>query len=428
MKESVIIQRIIAIVLIVLGLAGLAAGRLGETVWAPATERSASVALQDPGAAVLIDPGVLYVGGNEGTVRIQGASDVSLITAANEDITAYLGDAKHTRITGVPDWQTLSTEVVNAEGPTTIENPTQSDLWRSVETGPSPATIDIAAFHAEETQTSPQPYRAILVVTDGTAPGADAVTITWPVDARNAWVPYAYAAGATLAIIGLLLLVVGLGSGRRRREEHVERAHAAPVVPSGSHAAGAQAEAGLVPAAGAGATGLAATGAMGTGALDAPAPGYLDPTDPEGESAPAAVDAEHDLSGEGYLEPQADPFGETTTEGAPAAPLRGGYDGFGDETLPIALDDPQPEVAQDPLETEAFDQGDLYPTEGFEQADLYPTEDFDQDDLHPGGKMLEPGGAEPSELVPDAEPHPRGTEPATEILELDPEQNEEQNR
>lgn len=218
-KERTIVQRVLAVLLVLLGVAGLVLGRLGETVWAPATERTATVELDDPGPAVLIDPGVLYVGGQEGEVTITGASDVSLITAPNGDIEAWLGDARYTRVTGLSDWSTITTEQVNPDGPAELPTPTQSDLWRTVDTSPSPATIDVAQFAAGEHGENEQMYRAILVVTDGTAPGAEAISITWPVHAKNEWVPYAYAAGAAVAVIGLVLLVVSVGS-RRRDDEH----------------------------------------------------------------------------------------------------------------------------------------------------------------------------------------------------------------
>ncbi|MFC0673404.1 hypothetical protein [Brachybacterium hainanense] len=215
-------QKILAAVLVLLGLAGLVVGRLGETTWAPSTEHTAVVDLADAGPAVVIDPGVLYVGGDEGTVTITGASDVSLITAANDDIAAYLESTRYTRITGVPDWTTLSTEVVNPDGAAEIADPTSSDLWRSVDTSPSPATLDVAEFRAGETSAgNEQPFRAILVVTDGTAAGAQRISITWPVDAKNAWVPYAYAGGATVAVIGLIWFVLAFRG--RRREEPAEQ-------------------------------------------------------------------------------------------------------------------------------------------------------------------------------------------------------------
>lgn len=215
-------QRLLAVLLVLIGLIGLVVGRLGETTWAPATEVTASVTLSDPGPAVVIDPGVLYVGGEEGTVRVTGSSDVSVITAPAGDVSAYLDGTKYTRITGASDWSTLSTETVNADGETTIEDPTSSDLWTSVDTSTSPATIDVATFAKQETGDNEQEYRPILLVTDGKAAGADEVSITWPVDAKNDWVPFAYAGGAAIAVIGLVLLVVSLGSSRRRDEEQDE--------------------------------------------------------------------------------------------------------------------------------------------------------------------------------------------------------------
>lgn len=214
-------KRLLAVLLVLLGLIGLALGRLGETTWAPATETTASVELSDPGPAVVIDPGVLYVGGMEGEVTIEGESDVSVITADNSDIEAYLEDTAYTRITGASDWSTLSTEAVHPDGETEISSPTDSDLWRTVDTSASPYTLEVADFAAQEHGENKQAYRSILVVTDGSAPGADSISITWPVEAENEWVPFAYAGGAAIAVIGLVLLVVSIG-GRRRDEEELD--------------------------------------------------------------------------------------------------------------------------------------------------------------------------------------------------------------
>lgn len=215
-------QRLLAVLLILIGVIGLVLGRLGETTWAPPTETTATVELSSPGPAVVIDPGVLYVGGQKGEVTIEGSSDVSLITADNSDIEAYLSDTAYTRITGASDWSTLSTEAVNPEGAGELSDPTGSDLWRTVETKPSPYTFEIADFAAEEHGDNQQAYRAILVVTDGTEAGADSVSITWPVENENEWVPFAYAGGAAIAVIGLVLLVVSIGGRRREDDQDAE--------------------------------------------------------------------------------------------------------------------------------------------------------------------------------------------------------------
>ena len=213
-------QRLLAVLLVLIGLIGLVLGRLGETTWAPETETTATATLEDPGPAVVIDPGVLYVGGEEGEVVIEGASDVSVITASNSDIDAYLEGVHHTRVTGASDWSTLSTEDVEPDGTAEISDPTGSDLWRSVDTSASPYTLDIAEFWAAENGENEQVYRSLLIVTDGTAAGADKISITWPVDEENEWVPYAYAGGAAIAVIGLVLLVVSIG--RRGDEDEDE--------------------------------------------------------------------------------------------------------------------------------------------------------------------------------------------------------------
>lgn len=252
-------QRLLAVLLVLVGLIGLALGRLGETTWAPETETTASVTLEDPGPAVVIDPGVLYVGGEQGEVTIEGASDVSVITASNSDIDAYLDGVHHTRITGASDWTTLSTEDVEADGEDEISDPTSSDLWRSVETSPSPHTLDVHDFWAAENGEEEQVYRALLIVTDGTEAGADKVSITWPVDDENEWVPYAYAGGAAIAVIGLVLLVVSLG--RRRDEDEEEIAAAEPEESSQDEEQ---------PARGAAAGAAASTAAVTSDPLDAP--------------------------------------------------------------------------------------------------------------------------------------------------------------
>lgn len=216
-------QRLLAALLVLIGVMGLVLGRLGETTWAPDTETTATVELTDPGPAVVIDPGVLYIGGEEGEVVIEGASDVSAITATGGDVAAYLDGIRHTRITGASDWATLSTQQVDPDGASELSDPTGSDLWRGVDTGPSPYTLDIAEFWAGENGQHEQVYRPLLIVTDGTAPGAERISITWPVEAENEWVPFAYAGGAAIAVIGLVLLVVSIG-GRRRDEEDEEPA------------------------------------------------------------------------------------------------------------------------------------------------------------------------------------------------------------
>ena len=216
-------QKILALVLIALGVVGLALGRLGETIWAPPSERVATAQITEVGSAVVIDPGVMYMSGAEGTVDVTAGSDVTIIPAPADDVTAYLGDSQHTRITGATDWDTLTVETMSPDGDPVPSDAGGADLWRSTETSASPATIDIAEFSAQEES---QPYRAVLLVPADPEKGITDVSITWPVSQSNSWVPYAYAIGAALAIIGLIWFILTLGVRRRDRDdsEHVEEA------------------------------------------------------------------------------------------------------------------------------------------------------------------------------------------------------------
>ncbi|MFC7458335.1 hypothetical protein ACFQS2_14190 [Brachybacterium sp. GCM10030267] len=321
-------QRLLAVLLVLVGLIGLVLGRLGETTWAPATETTATVELEDPGPAVVIDPGVLYVGGTEGEVSIEGASDVSVITAANSDIEAYLADTRYTRITGASDWTTLSTQEVNPDGAGELSDPTGSDLWRSVETSPSPFTMPVEDFAEGETGENKQVYRAILVVTDGSDPGAQSVSITWPVDDENEWVPYAYAGGAAIAVIGLVLLVVSLGG--RRREDELE-GEAADTSAHGTVAAGAAGA--HRPSSEADGTAPAETGSADS-APEEPAttePSRQRPGPHEADTAPVVIPGGRPAAGSGSDEPAVGEETETlgvVPDDEPAS---------GDEWAPVRL-------------------------------------------------------------------------------------------
>src|SRR5699024_2535143 len=144
------VQRLLALILVLIGLTGLVLGRLGETTWAPETETTATVDLSDAGPAVVIDPGVLYVGGQAGELVIEGASDVSVITAGGGDMDGVLEEVHHPRLTGASDWTTRSTQEAHPDGEAELADPTSSALCRTVDTAPSPDTLDIHDFWAGE--------------------------------------------------------------------------------------------------------------------------------------------------------------------------------------------------------------------------------------------------------------------------------------
>ena len=211
-------RRLVATALIVIGAAALVLGQLGNTVWAPAPQHRATVELSDPGSAVLIDPGVPYMGGTEGTLQVSGTKPVHVIPASKADATAYLGSARYTRITGASSWTELTSQVVNPKGDATVPAPESTDLFGAPAASPTTkVSTPIGSLWAADGGARPaRPYRALLIVTDGHAPGATSVTITWPRSASNAWVPYAFVIGALLAVAGLVLFLVDFRARRDR--------------------------------------------------------------------------------------------------------------------------------------------------------------------------------------------------------------------
>lgn len=221
-------------ILILLGLAGLALGWAGQTVWAPKENHTAKASLTSPGAAVVINPGVLYVGGQKGTVKITSSGDYYMISAPEGTVKEYLAKSKYTAITGASNWSTLTTSTENAdksEGTAGIQN---SDLWTDVTQKKSGETFAIEEWSKGELDPQKrQPYRAILLANDGDASSITEVEITWPSNASNPWTPYAYAAGAVLLIIGLVLLLIAFNSRSRRDVELEEAIKDRPVLEEG---------------------------------------------------------------------------------------------------------------------------------------------------------------------------------------------------
>lgn len=209
-KDGHIVRKALPIALLLLGAASLILGWLGETVLAPDDTHTATVQLKDPGPAVVIEPGVLYAGGKEGTVTVKADGEITQIAARPADAEAYLEGTKHTAITGVPSWTELKAEPRNPDGAAELPNGGASDLWLDENKSASPFSMRIEDWKKAETASTgaDAPYRSLVFITDGTKPGASEVTITWPVEQTWKWQPWALAAGAVLMIIGLVMLLL----------------------------------------------------------------------------------------------------------------------------------------------------------------------------------------------------------------------------
>lgn len=191
------IRRILAAVLVVLGLiaVGLAVG--SATVWRPSDTVTASMPAQPTEPVVIVEPGVLGMVADTVTLTATSFSEdapVVLAFAPSSDVTAWVGAASHVAVTGMSSWTQLRVEEVAGEE--SVPNPAGADLWTSELTGTGELVVEL----------SPDPGDvALLAATDGTA-AAPRITLTWTVPVTNPYLVPLVAAGAVLLVLGLAIL------------------------------------------------------------------------------------------------------------------------------------------------------------------------------------------------------------------------------
>lgn len=243
-KGNTVLQRILAALLIVVGLAGAGYGVASATVWRDSDTVVATATTADDGALLVTDPGVLELVGDDVTIRATAPGDakVTLAIGRDVDVDGWVGADAVTRVTGLTDWETLTTRAVAAksevaapdaaEAPadgteppadtgdgavaegTVAADPEGSDMWVAQATGAGSANLRWSA----------QPGRwNLLVATSGEAAGAPTLELSWPREVSTPWLWPGVVIGALLVLAGVLLLVVNLRSRRRpapaRRED-----------------------------------------------------------------------------------------------------------------------------------------------------------------------------------------------------------------
>lgn len=189
------IRKYLGIALLVAGLVIAAIGIGTATIFKPSSTVVAS--MEDPTTPyVLIEPGVLPLVSETVTLTATASSEdlpVVIASAPASDVDAWVGDAPVTRVTGLENWSTLATEVVEGD-PAAVANPGGSDLWRSEVDGTGEIVQDIVSA----------PHMiSMLVATDGTQ-NAPTLTLKWTVT-RGAplFIP--------LLILGVLMSIAGVG-------------------------------------------------------------------------------------------------------------------------------------------------------------------------------------------------------------------------
>ncbi|NIZ92500.1 hypothetical protein [Kineococcus rubinsiae] len=196
-------KRVLAWFLLLAGLGCAVAGTLLLTVLAPPTQLAVTERAQDPGTAVVTAPGLLELTGPQASLRATGTAQqqVFLGIARASDVTAWLGDASRTELTGVrgeldaPAFTTRSTT-----GPAATD-PRVADIWLATASGAGSAALDWPRSSSAEVEGGV----VALAATDGSAAAPGTVSITWALQGEQAEHPSA----VPLVVAGAVLLVLG---------------------------------------------------------------------------------------------------------------------------------------------------------------------------------------------------------------------------
>lgn len=213
------IRRIIAAVLIVLGLGTVGAAIASATAWKPDTTVTVPLPAQPTVNYVITDPGVLNIV-NE-TVKVRAVADdpespVFLAMGRTDEIEAWVAPSDHGKITGLETWEELSYTTVTGVEPEaddeddeaeegeeeedTDANPADSDMWVEEVNG-----IGEAAYTWQEI---PGQW-SMIVATDGSTP-APMVELTWEREVPTPALIPGIIVGSLLTVIGLALLIWAL--------------------------------------------------------------------------------------------------------------------------------------------------------------------------------------------------------------------------
>lgn len=222
------LRRIIAIAIIVIGIAALVGAVGSATFWRPDDRVTATMPAAPQEPVVVTAPGVLDMVDDTVEVRLVGATDstpVVLAMGREADVHAWIDGAPYVEITGLTTWEQLAVREVeavepepdeDAEDETTedeeaaedeeateepvLPDPAGSDLWIEEVTGTGELTYEWTVV----------PGRwVMLAATDGTEP-APQVELTWDREVETPLLVPGLIVGGVLVLAGLIALILFL--------------------------------------------------------------------------------------------------------------------------------------------------------------------------------------------------------------------------
>ena len=249
---------IAAIMLFVVAVVGVGLGVAQRTVWAPADRLTAELRLDTAAAVMVIDGSALNAYDGRQTVDIVGgvnaapvpepepsdtpaagsspspsvnadaATESEAIIAAygrTNDVLAWVGDATYILVTFDASLGKLVAETVTGTE-ATVPNPYGGDLW-------------FGDYEAESqlglTVNVPDEV-SLLVVSDGTLPAPQQLSITWPLDSSTPFSTVLIVSGVGALVVGMLFLLWALlhmrrQHGPRRKKPKMLKTAKMPKVP-----------------------------------------------------------------------------------------------------------------------------------------------------------------------------------------------------
>ncbi|WP_243394366.1 hypothetical protein [Bifidobacterium parmae] len=235
-RRATIMRGVVTPLVGLLAVAAIVVGVLNATIWQPSRIITADAKVN--GSRYLVtDPNVLGLVDStvEMNVDAGGSGDVCIAVTSSKDASGWLSGSSYTRLTGLSDWSTLSTQKASggqdegasgaasgdssdAAGASADVAFKDSDMWRSVKCGKG----EVAMKATSRTSTD------VAIVDLGEKSGAADVSFTWTRQTLPDYATPLYFVGGLLVVLAVFTATVFAMPPHKRRKRHVE---SAPVEP-----------------------------------------------------------------------------------------------------------------------------------------------------------------------------------------------------
>lgn len=123
-------KRLLAVLLLIGGIASIVAGIGSATWWKPSEEVHATAVSENESGVIMTAPGVLELVNDD--VQVSAVAEghtVDVIVAPTQSVTEWLGERPYAEVTGLTDWENLAVEERNADGEASVVDIAGSDVF-----------------------------------------------------------------------------------------------------------------------------------------------------------------------------------------------------------------------------------------------------------------------------------------------------------